>query len=146
MGGVEYYRMMKPNHFLSGIYPEFEFTSVNTLEAPFYNEVPNEDFIKGFDLVYFCRGIDAFHETKNSDLLKKLQIPFGLDLDDYWFLPTYHILYNAYKEKKTPQSIIAAIEQVVVPAAANDDEGNFPRLPGEIQPPGVSLVIVRVAG
>lgn len=133
MGGVEYYRMMMPNHILSLKYPEFEFTSC---EAPQLKEdelritsrkvynpttkkvedlmvsevIPTDDFLKEFDLIHFCRQIDSYGETKIVDRLKRLGIPFGLDLDDYWHLPEYHLIYEDYKRFKTPQAVEASIK------------------------------------
>lgn len=133
MGGVEYYRMMMPNHILSLNNPEFEFT---TIEGEFlrhdeltitskreYNPTTNRNeevttsekintdyYLKQFDLVHFCRQIDSYGKTTIVDRLNKLGIPFGLDLDDYWHLPEYHIIYKDYKHFNTPQAVIESIK------------------------------------
>ena len=133
MGGVEYYRMMMPNHILSLKNHEFEFTSSDAkylrqdemlkLETRVYNpttqkeevvacseKVKTDDYLKEFDLIHFCRQIDIFGDTQIVDRLKKLGIPFGLDLDDYWFLPEHHIIYNDYVRYRIPEAVIESIK------------------------------------
>lgn len=133
MGGVEYYRMMMPNHILSLNNPEFEFEScpnnhlwsdeLTITERTVYdpstkkNEVvvckdnmSVDSFLKQFDLIHFCRQIDPFGQTLIVDRLNRLGIPFGLDLDDYWNLPEYHIIYDDYLRFKTPEAVIASIK------------------------------------
>lgn len=133
MGGVEYYRMMMPNHILSLMYKEFQFNSVERIDADEftltevktynpttketelkkYNEpvkVSMDEFLKQFDLIHFCRVIDNYNDTKVTERLKRLGIPFGLDLDDYWQLPEHHILYEDYRQNNTGRAVIQAIK------------------------------------
>lgn len=118
-GGVEYYRMLRPNHVLAKLYPEFEFSTQALIHPT--EDIParigdvefliNDDYLKSFDLIHFCRQLNYTGQT--LELVKRLNrlgIPFGLDLDDYWELPTHHILYNSYREKKAPEAIIEAIK------------------------------------
>ena len=118
-GGVEYYRMLKPNHVLKLKYPEFEFTTLPIIDA--VEDLPsrlgdvefliNDDFLKSFDLVIFCRQISYNGQTEGIvKRLNRLGIKFGLDLDDYWVLPTHHILYNSYKERGSEKAITDAIK------------------------------------
>ena len=138
IGGVEYYRMMSPCHYLSLNHPEFEFTSCNTLKGDTYyiteetvynpetkqnetktysndqyKEVPMDEWIKRFDLIHFCRAIDVYGDTEITDRIKRLGVPFGLDLDDYWHLPPSHILYKDYFKNKQPEAIIQAIKDAM---------------------------------
>lgn len=135
MGGVEYYRMMMPNQVLAEKYPEYEFTTVDGINrdemiitstkvwnyetkqtevkeySPFERPtISMDDFLKEFDLIYFCRAIDNHNETTVTDRIKRLGIPFGLDLDDYWELPEHHVLYNDYKKYGATQMIIQAMK------------------------------------
>lgn len=129
MGGVEYYRMIMPSHILNEKYSEFEITSCSginryTMEVTKETEsgtgktiihevpktIPIDDFLKGFDLVHFCRGIDMYNEPNNADRLNRLGIPFGLDLDDHWIMPKGHILEKDYKLKKQSEAIIQSIK------------------------------------
>lgn len=132
MGGVEYYRMMAPALMTASKYPEFEFVScggINRDEMSIEKDttygpdgvpkteifeqpkvIPIDDFLRQFDLVHFCRGIDMYNEPNNADRLNRLGIPFGLDLDDYWFLPKGHILFEDYKLKNQDLAIIQSIK------------------------------------
>jgi len=138
MGGVEYYRMMMPNQVLAEKHKEFQFTTVDGINRPtmtitsvkIWNdvtqqtelkeyaplerpEIPMSEFLKQFDLIYFCRAIDNYGETTITDMLKKLGIPFGMDLDDYWELPEHHVLYNDYKKYGATQMITEAIKNAM---------------------------------
>lgn len=97
---VSYYRMVKPNQVLNRLYPEIEFHHVLPNDEGITDEV-----IKDFDLVIFCRRIPKDYPER----LNKLGIKFGLDLDDYWILPTEHLLYEVYKENNEAQVIIDSI-------------------------------------
>jgi len=134
IGGVEYYRMMTPAYALASKYPEFEFVSVDGINRDFievvrdqtyspsraietkeYAEderpnIPIDEFLKQFDLVHFCRGIDMYNEPNNVNRLNRLGIPFGLDLDDYWYMPKGHQLEKDYILKKQHDAIIQAIK------------------------------------
>lgn len=99
---VSYYRMNKPNQFLSEKYPDFEFMhSLPNDEYP-------DDLLKTFNLVIFCRKI--VNDKGIIEQLNRLDIPFGLDIDDYWNLPEDHILYEHYIENKEPEQIINSIK------------------------------------
>ena len=127
MGGVEYYRMMAPALMLAKKYPEFDITSCSGinrdtmeivravgLDTGITDEtkqtIPIDDFLKQFDLVHFCRGIDMFNEPNNADRLNRLGIPFGLDLDDYWEMPKGHILAKDYRLKRQDEAIVQSIK------------------------------------
>lgn len=133
MGGVEYYRMMMPCHILSKTYPEFQFDSVeaqqiredelilksvevydpeNKEEVEQKGEVVvTDEYLKRYDLIHFCRQIVYYKDSKLLERVKKLGIPFGLDLDDFWHLPEYHIIYNDYKKFNTPQLVVDSIKE-----------------------------------
>lgn len=115
MGGVEYYRMMKPNHVLSLTYPEYKFTSINSVHVEYVpvqgGQIHIDDFLKQFDLIHFCRGISRDGNSYVTDKLTQMGIPFGLDLDDYWDLPKDHLIYNYYKEHNITSSIIDSIKR-----------------------------------
>lgn len=99
---VSYYRMNKPHEVLSRLYPEFEIT--HSLPA---DEYPDE-LLSTFNLVIFCRQID---KSKGIiEQLNRLDIPFGLDLDDYWILNEDHILYEHYEKNNISQLVIDSIK------------------------------------
>jgi len=100
---VSYYRMLKPNIVLHRLYEGIEFTEIPTL-----NDVVPDDFLKDFNLILFCRHIENPDYT--ADRLNKLGIKFGLDEDDYWFLPDNHILYPHYIQNNVSKLIIDSIK------------------------------------
>lgn len=100
---VSYYRMLKPNIVLHRLYNDIEFT-----EIPMFNDNVEDSFLQEFNLVLFCRHIDNPEHTANR--LNKLGIKFGLDEDDYWFLPDNHILYPHYIQHQIPKLIIDSIK------------------------------------
>lgn len=127
-GGVEYYRMVKPNLVLSRFNPEFKFTRVNAIhptedldgrriikkegepDVEFAFRI-NDDYLKSFDLIHFCRGMSLMDLSQGvADRLNRLGIPFGLDLDDYWDIPKDHILYGNYEENNITKNIIDSIK------------------------------------
>jgi len=101
--------MLKPNHVIKLNNPEFEFSTIGGFHPT--EDIParigdtefliNDDYLKSFDLVHFCRQLSYQGLSQGiADRLNRLGIPFGLDLDDFWELPTHHILYKSYKEQK----------------------------------------------
>lgn len=127
-GGVEYYRMVKPNLVLKRFNPEFHFTRVNAIhptedldgrqiikkegepDVEFAFRI-NDDYLKSFDLIHFCRGISLMDLSQGvADRLNRLGVPFGLDLDDYWDIPEDHILRGNYEENNITKNIIDSIK------------------------------------
>lgn len=129
VGGVEYYRMIRPNNVLATFHPEFKFTRINAIhptedidgrqvikdkdgtpvEVSFKI---NDDYLKQFDLIHFCRGMAMKDMTDGlADRLNRLGIPFGIDIDDYWELPKDHILYTNYKEHDITKNILDGLKQ-----------------------------------
>lgn len=133
IGGVEYYRMMMPCHILSLNNPEFQFDSIEaqqiredelilksvevydpeteTQKEQKGERVITDEYLKRYDLIHFCRQIVFYQDRKLLDRIKRLGIPFGLDLDDFWHLPEYHIIYNDYKKFNTPNLVIQSIKE-----------------------------------
>jgi hypothetical protein len=125
-GGVEYHRMVKPNSVLNRFFPEFKITKINAIhptedldgrQVIKHNgediEVAfkvNDDYLRQFDLVHFCRGIAMKDMTEGvAKRLNRLGIPFGIDLDDYWELPKDHILYPNYAEHDITKNILDGV-------------------------------------
>jgi hypothetical protein len=99
-GAIPYYRMQKPMQVLNRLYPEFDYTTIDSIQGA------TDEFIQAFDLVLFCREIPE----QSVERLNKLGIPFGMDIDDYWILDEDHILYEDYKEHKVAEKIIKALK------------------------------------
>lgn len=109
IGGVEYHRMQCPHVVLKRLYPEYDFlmtTHDHLLEGQL------NDILSQTDLVIFSRSISSLHQIDAvCDKLERLNIPFGLDLDDYWHLPEAHISYRHYKEFKTAEYTEKSIQR-----------------------------------
>lgn len=101
IGGVEYHRITKPHAVLRRNYPEHD---IGLIMAPSFDLV--EDVILNqTDLVVFSRQLGPFALIQSfADKLNKLNIPFALDLDDYWHLPQTHRAYKDYKHFNTSEA------------------------------------------
>lgn len=97
LGGVEYHRMMKPHNFIRKHDPDWDLYIFNKGVILTEDAVADE-VLKQTDLAIFCRSIDRVDRIDATlDKLNNLGIPFGVDIDDYWRLPKYHILYDEYE-------------------------------------------------
>lgn len=104
--GVEYYRMVNPHFMLQELYPEYNFIVTPKQDFDLDNEVLNsiktreervqfiKDLIKPFDLILFNRDVPK----PAMDLIKEEGKEYAFDLDDYWILPGYHLLYDHYQK------------------------------------------------
>lgn len=102
---ISYWRMNKPHQVLSRLYTEFE-----CVHTPRAVELSDE-FLEQFQVVLFLRYIDL---EENIDTivnqLKRLNIPFGVDTDDYWHLPDNHLAIKGYKEHGLTEAIIKSLK------------------------------------
>lgn len=96
-GAVDHYRMQSPFDVLQRQFG-INFSTIDSLNVP-------DETLLPFDLILFSRTI----RPEYVDRLNKLGIVFGVDIDDYWFLPEEHILYQSYKELNTTELIINSI-------------------------------------
>lgn len=99
VGGVEYHRQVKPNVVLKRNYPEFDFM----MSLGVHDSI--DDIIKQSDLVIFSRIIPP----EAIEKLNNMGIKFGLDLDDWWHLPTTHNLYKHYQDNKIAERTVESI-------------------------------------
>lgn len=114
IGGVEYHRMFKPIQGLMRMFPD-QYHEDSILMTNGIGDKINEEYDLGnlkfnlsqTDLVIFSREIP---ETV-ADYLNKQNIPFGLDLDDYWHLPEHHIAYEDYQKFKKADHTIRSIKE-----------------------------------
>lgn len=107
--GVEYYRMTTPHAVLRRHYPEYDLTITSREEFKLNTEKKKEfvsQLIKHHDLIIFNREIPL----ECIDLLNKSGVPYGLDLDDYWYLPGFHELRPHYDRNEIPQKTEEAIK------------------------------------
>lgn len=105
VGGVEYHRMVKPHSVLQSLNPEFDF-----MMCANYFSVTDE-ILNQTDLVLFSRSLGVYDEIETiAEDLNKRCLPFGLDLDDYWYLPTNHVASSHYKQWKSSEATELSIK------------------------------------
>ena len=82
--GVGYHRLMLPIYFMPKTF------------AMFTDTLTEEVLSEGYDILLVNRFIPNIH----IDLLKEYKEKYGfkliIDIDDYWHLDSWHILYNIY--------------------------------------------------
>ena len=99
VGGVEYHRLEIP--FVN---------MVNDYDVSFTNLVSGLEFKP--DLVIANRTISLYGFDsclKEIEYLKTNNIPYILDLDDYWVLGKDHILHQHYKDLRMAEQILVSI-------------------------------------
>ena len=102
VGGVEYHRLLIPYINLTKNYPA-ELHQINEID-------PENTPLKDFDLVVFSRVLSNYGQ--DEAILKALQkagIPFIVDIDDHWRLPTTHLLYAPWQQHRMVQRIETAL-------------------------------------
>jgi hypothetical protein len=102
---ISYHRMHKPHQVLERLNPEFEI--INTPEA----DSLSVEFLSQFKVVLFLRFITKLEDIEN--VVKKCKdagCKVGVDIDDFWELPTTHVAYEEYKKNKLTEVIIKSIK------------------------------------
>ena len=93
--GVLYHRLIIPFNNLKGI----KVTQVNNLDNLL------DEILITFDAVYFSRTEGIFDHKAQIERLKRLKMPYIIDIDDYWELPNSHSLKNLYDKHDAPTII-----------------------------------------
>lgn len=57
-----------------------------------------DDVLNTFDVVYFNGTNGLAEPIAQMQRLKRMSIPYVLDIDDYWVLPSHHTLSKYYKD------------------------------------------------
>ncbi len=99
--GVDYHRIIKPLtrlHIDTGI-EVFKAQNINKDGCP-----PLQDY----DLVVFNRYLYSQHDNIIA-YMAKYNIPYVIDIDDYWKLPKHHPAFGFYRNNKVPKAIEEAI-------------------------------------
>lgn len=102
VNAVAYHRLYKPHKVLNRLNPEIQFTQASMNDAGL-----DDDFFKQFNLVIFSRTLNHLY----CDKLDLFGIKYGIDVDDYWYLPENHIAYEDYKTNNYSETIIKSIER-----------------------------------
>jgi len=82
--GVGYHRLMLPVYYLEKTY------------AYFTDSLTEEILQENFDILLINRFIPEVHIDKLLEYKKKYGFKLIVDIDDYWYLDTSHILYSIY--------------------------------------------------
>jgi glycosyltransferase involved in cell wall biosynthesis len=94
--GVGYHRLMMPIYYMAKDY------------AYFTDTINDEILSEGFDLVVVNRFIPTCHITNLIAYREKYGFKLIVDVDDYWHLDPWHILYGQYEAQPIIEHIMAA--------------------------------------
>lgn len=100
-GGVDYHRLIKP---LTRLHID---QGVEVMKA---QDIENKGIpeLKDFDLVVFNRYLYKNHYDI-LEYLAKYNIPYVVDIDDFWKLPKHHPAFDFYRRNKLPRAVEDAI-------------------------------------
>ena len=103
VGGVEYHRLLIPYIHL---------TKTANIEIHQINEIHAEKTdLKNFQLVIFSRVLSNYgNDEAVLAALQKAGTPFIVDIDDYWLLPTTHLLYGQWQQYRMVQRVELALK------------------------------------
>ena len=94
--GVGYHRLMMPIYYM-------------TKEFAFFTDTINDEILsEGYDLVVVNRYIPTCHIDNLKAYREKYGFKLILDIDDYWHLDPWHILYGQYEADPIIEHIKAA--------------------------------------
>ena len=94
--GVGYHRMMLPVYYLEKTYA-------------FFTDVLNEEALdEGFDILLINRFVPGTPLEKLLEYKKKYGFKLIVDIDDYWYLDSSHILFSVYPTKEIIEHIKVA--------------------------------------
>jgi glycosyltransferase involved in cell wall biosynthesis len=102
VGGVEYHRLL---------IPYINLAKTHNIEVHQTNEITENINLSDFDLVVFSRVVSNYNRDEEVlQQLKKIGIPFIIDIDDYWRLPTNHLLYKQWQQHNMVKRIELALK------------------------------------
>lgn len=104
--GCSYYRLEMPNAVVSDNYPEFDFVCVENIATI------TDEALESVDLFLFNRTwvqgtIDQVRNVYKA--LTSAGAKVILDMDDYWYLGTGHIMYKQYQDQKMSEMIAETV-------------------------------------
>lgn len=102
VGGVEYHRLL---------IPYINLAKTHDIEIHQTNEITENIDLSDFDLVIFSRVVSNY--KRDEEVLQRLQkigIPFIIDIDDNWRLPTNHLLYKQWMQHNMVHRIELALK------------------------------------
>lgn len=97
--GCIYHRIEVPMHNLNKQSINFDICSADNIDNI------DTNFLQGIDLIIFNRFHGIGDDFTQLERIKALKIPFIFDIDDYWELPSSHLMANQYKAQNVPNRL-----------------------------------------
>lgn len=109
ISGVDYHRLVIPHNVMSNLFKnEIEISQINEIDTA------EDEILNKFDLIIFNRFVSKIGEQqKVIDKLKRLQIPYVVDMDDDYILGQNHLLYLAAKKNNHTKQISLGIRNAI---------------------------------
>jgi len=123
--GCAYHRVLIPSHNLRG----FELAQTSVLDG-----VSDED-LKKMALVVFNRDSSIAEPETQIKRLRRLKIPYVMDVDDLWETDKTHLLYKEYKLRGT-QRIITLLKGAHTVTTTNE------RLARKVEKHNKNIVVI----
>lgn len=102
VGGVEYHRLLIPYINLAKNHP---------VEIHQTNEITEKIELKDYQLVVCSRVLSNYSRDEEVlQMLQKADVPYIVDVDDSWRLPTNHLLYHQWQQYKLTSRIELALK------------------------------------
>ncbi|MEI6190499.1 MAG: hypothetical protein WCP61_08770 [Chitinophagia bacterium] len=106
--GVDFHRLVVPHNVMGVLYPECEISMINEIDSA------TEEFLKCFDLVIANRFISKVGDyIELIQKLKRVNVPYVIDLDDDYKLNDTHILQGVSKGDGHAAKIIYGINHAI---------------------------------
>ncbi len=99
--GVSYHRLFIPTMYLPKQY------------AMLTDTLTEEELEKGYDIVFINRYVLGLEANEIDNLRKKYGFKLVVDIDDYWHLDVWHMLYATYPVQRIIEHI--KIEAALAP-------------------------------
>jgi hypothetical protein len=104
--GIDYHRMYVPHKALYSQWEDIEFVTTNDLS------ILTQEDLNEFSIVVCNRSLSkSGTHVKSMEMLNKSNAKLIVDMDDDYILPTWHILYQPYKESGQTKEIIETLKR-----------------------------------
>lgn len=103
--GVDFHRLVVQHRRIGELFPECELAQINEIDSA------SIEFLQGFDLIVANRFLSKVN--KEEPLIEKLKfanVPYVMDLDDDYKIPSWHILHKASTIGKHAERILRAVK------------------------------------
>lgn len=106
--GVGHFRSIWPAQSMKKYFSDDVEIEINTSV-----NINNLNYMKGFDIIHFHRILGPYEKMNElSEKLSEAGVILVMDIDDYWFPPTTHPLYELVKKDKVTEKIINNLKNV----------------------------------